>query len=170
MRLKTLGEAPVCARCSARGPTCCEPEEGVALAPLTPGDRRRISHATGLAPTDFTTARRLDDEERAALASEDPVLRDLVGDDGVLVSLAKKGRACTFHVSGRGCSLAYDVRPLLCRRFPVVRDRGRLTVRPGGDCLALEEAVDMPSLLVALGLTTEELARIDRRLREDLRG
>jgi Fe-S-cluster containining protein len=167
MSLALLGQAHVCKRCAARGPTCCEPEEGVALAPLTPGDIRRISRATQRNPSDFVTERLIDADEAAAWTGEDPVLRGLVSDDGLLRSLAKQGNACVFH-SASGCTLGYDVRPLLCRRFPVVRDRGALRVNPGGNCLALEEANNMPSLLQLLGLTEESLKQIDRQIRADL--
>lgn len=167
---REAGAASVCARCAARGPTCCEPEEGVALAPLTPGDVARISAATGLAPETFAVARTLDPEERAALEEDDPVLRGLAARDGTVRSLAKRGRACVFHEAGRGCSLAYDVRPLLCRRFPIVRLGRRFRVSPGGDCLAAEEARDLPDLLRLLGTTEDAYAAIDRRIRADLRG
>jgi Fe-S-cluster containining protein len=135
---------------------------------LTPGDVRRIAAATGLAPTAFTTSRRIDAVEAEALLEQDPVLKGLA-QGGSLVSLAKAGRACVFHVSGRGCSLDYAVRPVLCRRYPIVR-RGRyLTVQPGGDCLGVEESRDMPELLNAMGLTIDELERLDREIRGDLK-
>ncbi len=112
--------------------------------------------------------RPIDAIEAAALVRQDPVLRGLVR-DGALVSLAKRGKACVFHQAGRGCSLDYDVRPVLCRRFPIVR-RGRfLTVQPGGECLAVAEARDMPELLVSLGTTEEELSALDRLVRADLK-
>jgi Fe-S-cluster containining protein len=168
LRLPVLGEAAVCQRCSERGRTCCEPVDGVALAPLTPGDTRRIADATGLDTETFSTSRRLDREEIEALEAEDPVLRGLVGSDGLIRSLARTGEACVFWRRGKGCSLSYEVRPLLCRRFPIVRRGSALSVRPGGDCLAIEEAADMPSLLITLGITEGELSRIDRQIRTDL--
>ncbi len=160
-----LGAASVCHRCASRGPTCCQPGD-VPLAALTPGDVRRIAKATGLAAESFSVLRHLDAGEREALKLEDPVLAKLADGSGNLRSLAKRGGVCVFH-SG-GCTLAYGARPLLCRRFPLVRWHGKLLVRPGGDCLAVEEAADLPSLLESLGLTAEELARIDRRVQADL--
>lgn len=167
-KLPVIGAAPVCSRCAARGPTCCEPTDGVALAPLTLGDIDRIQSATGLSPHEFTTERPIDDEERAALEEQDPVLRGLVR-DGQLVSLAKSERgACVFHARDRGCTLSYETRPLLCRRYPIVRRGSELSVSPGGACLAIEEAADMPALLISLGLSTDVLVEIDRQIRIDL--
>jgi len=110
----------------------------------------------------------MEEEERLALEDNDPVLTGLVESGGELVSLAKKGRACFFHESGRGCTLPYDVRPLLCRRFPIVRDGTRYRVVTGGDCQAAEEAKDLPDLLRLLGVSFDELARIDAQIRSDL--
>ena len=167
--LKILGAAPVCVRCAARGETCCQPPEGVPLAPLTPGDVQRIGGATGLETEAFSSVRAVDPEEEAALVDQDPVLRGIVR-NGKLRSLAKTPDGCVFYRHDRGCSLSYEVRPLLCRRFPLVR-RGRgLSVRPGGACLAVEEAAGTPALMGSLGLTVAELARIDGQIRRDLSG
>ena len=167
-KLPVVGAAPVCVRCAARGPTCCEPTDGVALAPLTPGDVVRIQRATGLTPKDFTTERPVDDEERAALEEQDPILRGLVH-DGRLVSLAKSARgACVFHERDRGCTLSYEMRPLLCRRYPIVRRGAQLSVSPGGACLAIDEAANMPELLQSLGLSLDALSAIDQQIQRDL--
>jgi Fe-S-cluster containining protein len=158
-----------CARCAQRGPTCCEPEEGVALASLTPGDLARIERASGRSPAEFTVRRVLDAEEHAALDEEDPVLRGLVGPDRVLVSLAKNGRACVFLDRQSGCTLG-EAKPLACRRFPFVRVGRALKVRPGGDCLACEEARDLPELMGMLETDEKKLRSLDRGIRRDLGG
>jgi len=169
MKMPLLGAAPACARCAERGPTCCEPTEGVALAPLTPGDLDRIERATDRPRATFTVERAIDPDEQAALEAGDPVLRGLVR-DGRLISLATGDRgACVFHARDQGCTLAFDVRPLLCRRYPIVRRGSQLSVRPGGSCLAVEEARNMPELLGLLGLTVDDLAQIDRQIRRDLK-
>lgn len=167
MRLSVVGAAHVCARCASQGPTCCEPEEGVALAPLTPGDIERIRAATGLAARAFVRTRTISEDERSALESQDPVLKGLVH-GGRLRSLRKEGRACVFHDRAHGCSLAWDVRPLLCRRFPFLRVRGRIHVQPGGECLACDEAPDLEGLLSLLGMDEAGLRALDRALRRDL--
>jgi Fe-S-cluster containining protein len=138
------------------------------LALLTPGDLARISDETGLPPERFSVTRTMESGERAGLEDEDPVLRGLVNADGWVRSLAKRQGACVFHSRPAGCSLRYDVRPLLCRRFPLVQLGGRLHVRPGGDCLAVEEATDLPQLLASLGTSARELARVDAQIRRDL--
>jgi hypothetical protein len=141
----------------------------VALAPLTKGDIDRIMRATGLDRSVFTSERLLDEEEARALERQDPALKGLVGADRRLVSLAKSGAACVFHSRAQGCRLDFESRPLLCRRFPIVRHRQRLWVNPGGACLALEEAADMPALMALLGIDEAGLAAIDRQIRADLK-
>jgi Fe-S-cluster containining protein len=169
MSLPIVGQAHVCQRCAQFGPTCCQPENGVALAPLTPGDIERITRATGLNASVFTTARTLDVEELEALEEQEPVLKGLVGPDRRLVSLTVVNGACALFSNHSGCTLRYESRPLLCRRYPIVRNRRWLSVSPGGRCLAVEEASDMPSLLGLLGMTEDGLVEIDRQLRADLR-
>jgi Fe-S-cluster containining protein len=138
------------------------------LALLTPGDLTRISAETGLAADLFSVTRTMDREERAGLEVEDPMLRGLVGEDGRASSLAKRGGACVCHSRREGCSLPYEARPVLCRRFPLVRVDGRLHVRPGGDCLAVEEAPTLPALLVSLRTSVREMNRVDAQIRRDL--
>lgn len=167
--LPILGAAHVCARCASQGSTCCEPEPGLPLAALTPGDLTRIEAATGLSRHAFTETRKVDAAERAFLQKDDPLLGRLVV-GAQLVSLAKRGRACVFHREETGCSLGWDVRPLLCRRFPVVRQGRYLNVRPGGRCLAVEESADLPMLLDKLGLTETHVERIEQSVLADLKG
>jgi len=136
------------------------------LAALTIGDVARIGAATGLRAWRFAVRRRLAAEEREALVDEDPLLAGLVDRRGTLVSLAVRAGACVFHAPA-GCSLPLPAKPLLCRRFPFVRVRGRVRVQPGGDCLACDEAADLPDLLALFGTSPVALARLDRRVRAE---
>lgn len=139
------------------------------LAPLTAADVRRIARVSGRPLEEFVDVRRIDPEERAEWERQDPVLRGLVGAEGIVRSLAVREGACVFLRRGEGCSLGPD-RPLLCHRFPLVRRRGRLAVEPGGACLACEEAPDLETLLESLGLDRAVLARLDAAIRRAVRG
>lgn len=156
----------VCRRCGENGTACCTSPFGVALAPLLPGEVDRLARRTGLAAQAFTDVRAIDEVEQQALWADDPVL-DGLGADGQLVSLKVVDGACVF-LAENGCTLG-DERPLLCRRFPFVRTAPRrIEVRPGGDCLACEEADDLPGLLVALGTDRARLRRLDQAIRRAL--
>jgi len=158
------GAAHVCVRCAARGPTCCEPGEGIDLAPLGADDVLRISKATGRAPDDFSELRPVDTIDRIALRLEDPAAAAMLR--GTTPRILKKADgACTFLNRHTGCELAYEIRPLHCRRFPFVRKGRFLVIRPGGECLAVEEAADLPSLAELLGTSIDELDRIDDAMR-----
>ena len=157
----------ICARCAASGNACCVSAEGVSGPPLTPGDIERIAAATRLRARDFTVSREVDAVEQQAWEEEDPATRGLVR-EGRVVALARRGAACIF-LGPRGCTLG-EAKPLLCARFPFVRRRNSLEVKPGGDCLAVAESRDIPSLLVALNTSRRELRSIDAQLGLELRG
>jgi Fe-S-cluster containining protein len=154
-------------RCAARGTSCCTSKEGVEGPPLTPADEARIAARTGLAAAAFSSVRAVDEIEQAAWREEDPSLAG-VARGGAVRSLRRgdDGATCLFLESA-GCALGAD-RPLACQRFPFVQRGRQLLVRPGGECLAAEEAEDLDGLLVLLGTSREEQRRLDRRLRAEL--
>jgi Fe-S-cluster containining protein len=160
------GEGPhVCARCAARGTACCTSAEGLAGPPLTPGDVERIAARSGLAPAQFVVEREVDAVEEQAWSEEDPALAGIVR-AGRVRSLGRRGADCLFLGRG-GCTLG-DGRPLACHRFPLVRVGRRLTPKPGGQCLAVEEAGGLDELLVLLGTSRRRLAAVERQLRREL--
>lgn len=158
----------VCVRCAARGTSCCTSAEGVDGPPLTAADERRIAARSGLGSAEFVSVRPVDAVEQAAWAEEDPSLAG-VARSGSVRSLRRGegGATCLFLAPLGGCTLSDD-RPLACRRFPFVQRGRSLLVRPGGDCLATEEAEDLDGLLVLLGSGRAEQRRLDRQLRAEL--
>jgi Fe-S-cluster containining protein len=163
----TTPSSGVCVRCAGRGTSCCTSAEGVEGPPLTPADEARIAARTGLAGARFVSVRAVDEVEQEAWREEDPALSG-VAREGKVRSLrrAEGGASCLF-LGPTGCALGDD-RPLACRRFPFVQRGRQLLVRPGGECLAAEEAEDLGSLLVLLGSSREEQRRLDRQLRAEL--
>lgn len=161
------GSPHVCVRCAARGTSCCVSREGVSGPPLTPGDIARIVSRSGMKASEFAVAREVDSIEQQAWEEDDPATRGLVR-AGTVRSLARRGEACIF-LGERGCKLG-DARPLLCQRFPLLRVGARVEVKPGGACLAVEEAPDLPALLVLLGTSRRRLQQLDRQLGRELAG
>jgi len=155
----------VCVRCAAQGTSCCVSAEGVSGPPLTPGDLQRIAAASGLAPEAFSLEREIDAVEQAAWEADDPAARGLVR-EGRVRSLARRGADCVF-LGDAGCTLGSE-RPLLCQRFPFVRRARAVAVKPGGYCLAVEEAGDLGGLLVLLGSSRARLRAIDAQLEKEL--
>ena len=158
----------VCARCGARGTSCCISAEGIDGPPLTPADEARIAAATGLAADRFVSEREVDSVEEEAWAGEDPGLRGIVR-AGLVRSVRRQAddATCTF-LAPAGCSLG-GARPLACQRFPFVLRGREILVRPAGGCLAVEEATGLPQLLVLLGTSRRGVRRIDAQLRAELR-
>ena len=163
----TTPSSGICVRCAARGTSCCTSKEGVEGPPLTPADEARIAARTGRAPGEFVAVRAVDEVEQAAWSDEDPSLAG-VARGGTVRSLRRgsDGATCLF-LDGAGCALGPE-RPLACRRFPFVQRGRALLVRPGGECLAAEEAQDLDGLLVLLGTSREEQKVLDRQLRAEL--
>ncbi len=163
----TTPSSGVCVRCAERGTSCCTSKEGVEGPPLTPADEARIAARTGLAAPQFVSVRAIDEVEQEAWREEDPSLAG-VARGGVVRSLRRgaDGASCLF-LGSAGCALGGD-RPLACQRFPFAQRGRQLLVRPGGECLAAEEAEDLGALLALLGTSREEQRRLDRQLRGEL--
>ncbi len=161
----SVESSSVCARCAAQGTSCCVSVEGVSGPPLTPADIERISTATGRAATEFVVEREVDLIEHLAWEQDDPATRGLVR-EGRVRSLARRGDECIF-LSANGCELG-SARPLLCQRFPFMRVNGVIDVKPGGFCLAVDEAADLPQLLTMLGTGRKQLQAIDEQLQREL--
>ena len=162
----TTPSSGVCVRCAGRGTSCCTSKEGVEGPPLTPADEARIAARTGLTAAQFVSVRAVDEVEQEAWREDDPSLAG-VARGGVVRSLRRgpDGATCLFLEGG--CTLG-DVRPLACQRFPFALRGRQLLVRPGGECLAAEEAADLGALLVLLGTSREEQRRLDRQLHKEL--
>jgi Fe-S-cluster containining protein len=161
-----MGASPhVCARCAERGTACCVNSEGVSGPPVTPGDIARIAAKSGLSEAEFLVSREVDPVEQEAWEADDPATRGLVR-NGSVRSLARIGSRCVF-LEARGCSLG-EARPLLCQRFPLVRKGSRVEVKPGGACLAVEEARGLSELLVLLGTSKKRLRALDGQLKREL--
>lgn len=102
----------LCVRCARHMKTCCQTSEIY----VTLGDVRRIEVATGRA--DFHE-RRAPVNPAYADHDDDPLWRDRVfASDGTRRVLQREANGnCTF-LGAAGCTLALEVRPLVCRIYP----------------------------------------------------
>lgn len=156
----------VCGRCVAKGGGCCTSEPGIFGPPLTSGDERRIAQATGRERTQFVQVRDVDPEEVLAWEADVPSLKGLCK-GGIVRSLARPAGRCLL-LGPRGCTLPPEAKPLLCQLFPFEVAGQALRVQPAGDCLAVEESHDLPSLARLLRTSARQLVQLDVRVREEL--
>ena len=101
-----------CARCAAVQKTCCQRAEIV----LTRGDLARVRAASGR--DDFFHSRAPSDPAYGAFDASDPNWVAWTVHEGKRRVLKKQSNGdCTF-LGERGCTLAEEERPLVCRLYP----------------------------------------------------
>ncbi|WP_415712819.1 YkgJ family cysteine cluster protein [Maridesulfovibrio sp.] len=160
----------VCARCAAKGPTCCELTPGTeeVCFPVSEYERERILEC---AP----------DSGGFALQLNTPVfienmLRLFPGQRRMVKKLfppgcthyrleVSSGGKCLF-LGSEGCILPKKARPLYCRLFPFWTDaNGRITLLEVEGCLAQLENRTPGKLFKALGVTQSEVRELHGQLR-----
>lgn len=98
----------LCERCARTQQTCCEK----ASVRLTSGDVERIGRFTGL--QDFYEAA---DTSKWEVDLADPLFSSVLVRDACRM-LKRTERGCSF-LSKCGCALPLEVRPLICRLYPM---------------------------------------------------
>ena len=125
----TVGSKPVlCQSCARNGKTCCQKTDIY----VTLGDVRRIFGRTGL--NDFyeyrTSSHASYDDQ-----SDDPIWAMVFRPDGSRRVLKRDPQGNCNFLTPSGCSLALDVRPLICRLHPHLYDaRGIYRETISEDC------------------------------------
>lgn len=152
----------VCARCAARGKTCCELSGGDEefCFPLSEAERQ-ILLAAGVSETAFVRV-----TNSAAFVDQ---LDHLIPDRGVADAFASEGfhwrlattaaGACTFLASS-GCTLNRDIRPMYCKLFPLWLFQGQLTWFTADECLANEECCSVVEMLNAMGADAAAIRKL----------
>jgi Fe-S-cluster containining protein len=149
-----------CARCAALQRTCCQDREVL----LTEGDRSRIRVATGR--DDFWERRVPGDSRYLDQADDPPWNAWTVASDGTrMVVKLQPGGDCRF-LGARGCALAMEVRPLICRLHPYTYTFEGL----GGYCGDCHPAAITPgrSPFDVLGITLDDAGRWHHMLYAEL--
>ncbi len=171
----------VCSRCpAALGSSCCEVAPDEQLATLTEVDIRRIEEATGRKRARFVDSEWLSADEARDYENRRPLYRGHFSLSFERQHLRAVKGACVF-LGEQGCTLTEESRPTACRLYPFERwpdgswslqvDRfGSVegARRPGGGCLAVEEASEMEQVLVAFGFTHEGVEALGARLADEV--
>jgi Fe-S-cluster containining protein len=161
--------AAPCARCAALQRTCCQRAEVL----LTRGDVARIGASSGR--LDFWEQRAPADASYLDHDPGDPRWRALtVAPDGTRRMLRRRpGGDCTF-LGARGCELPLEVRPLVCRLYPLGYNEAGLTGREEHYCptwLLSPEGRAMAEVLeMDLGAARRWHATLYRELEEEHHG
>lgn len=150
-----------CAQCAAMGPTCCEKCDVL----VTRGDIGRVAAHT----------RRTDFWQREAV--RDPAILDQPDDPDFVrwafdaartrrILKRRKNGACMF-LSMRGCALPVEVRPLVCRLYPLDYTAAGLN---GTDSHCPSELTPPgTTILSVLNMDSAPAERWRRQLYEELR-
>lgn len=174
-----------CRRCAgALGRSCCEVEEGDALATLTWSDVARLESA-GHRRARFLEEEWLSAEEVAAAVARRPLYDGYYDPMPRRLTLQRRAGACVFFESGRGCTLTASVRPTACLlypfdvgavglglqvdRFPTLAEAQAEARLPGGAaCLAVQEASDWETLAAAFDTEPTAIVALAQRLEAEV--
>jgi uncharacterized protein len=176
--------ASACSRCAAHlGRSCCQAEEGEALATLTRADVERIQALMHLARSRFVEEEVFTEAQARAYELLRPGWRGYFRQSTVRLTLARSNGACVFFATGTGCTLPAQSRPTACLLYPfepredggwtlaVEREGSVARAQASGQprCLAVEEADSRRALLDAFHTRPEGLRLLTERLRSEVR-
>jgi|GEM_PF-295943 len=148
---------PLCSRCAQRRRTCCQ----ICEIYVTPGDVQRIRAFTGR--DDFYEFRRPADPGYLDQDDDPEWARCVFRPDGTRRVLRRTDSGdCSFLGPG-GCQLPWEVRPLVCRLYPVEYTADGLKKELADGCPS-ELLPPGQDLLQALDMTWEKAANWHRQL------
>lgn len=110
----------LCEKCVSEGGGCCD-HDGSGIF-VTFHDILRVHKSTGIPIDKFATFDRVSDEWLKQLRSEGNDFYDAYI-DGKILQLRLVNKKC-FFLGSSGCKI-FDVRPNLCRMFPITSYRGK---------------------------------------------
>ncbi|MFP4070474.1 MAG: YkgJ family cysteine cluster protein [Desulfovibrionales bacterium] len=163
-----MSDSPVCARCAALGPTCCEidPSRAGDCFPLSRKEITGIQKATGR--DDFFVSVRNTAGFVAIVRSLFPDRKRRVSElfpaKGSHHRLALSDAGACIFLTKIGCSLSIPVRPLYCRIYPFWIRAGRVSVVRDRTCLAQKNACGPRDVMQALGTGPKEIIDIHHQL------
>ncbi|CCO24736.1 YkgJ family cysteine cluster protein [Maridesulfovibrio hydrothermalis] len=160
----------VCARCAAKGPTCCELTPGTeeVCFPVSDYERERIRECVpdlgGFAMQPNTAVfienllRLFPDQRRTVREMFPP------GCTHYRLEVDESGK-CVF-LGAQGCLIPQEARPFYCRLFPFWTDEsGRITLLEVERCLAQQENKSTGKLFNALGISQIKVRELHGKLR-----
>ena len=160
----------VCARCGARGPTCCELTPGTeeVCFPVSDYERERIQECVpdlGGFALQPNTALFIENLLRL-FPDQRRTIRDVFPPGGMHYRLEvdKKGR-CVF-LGEQGCMIPQEARPLYCRLFPFwTAENGQITILEIDRCLAQQENKSPGKLFSAFATSQSKVRSLHSELR-----
>jgi len=141
-----------CARCALTGKTCCQHTEIY----VTMNDVRRIAVFT--TRIDFFEYRSPSDPAYFGGECDPQWLRHVFRLDGTRRVLKQQSYGDCIFLTGSGCQLSLDVRPLVCRLYPLIyTDRG-IETEPDEQC-PVKTLCQGESVLEVFGITPDQARR-----------
>jgi Fe-S-cluster containining protein len=141
-------DAPLCARCSTLGRTCCQTTEIY----VTVGDVRRIAAWVG--NRDFYEYRGTQDPSYLDQSDDPPWASKVFRPDGTRRILRRDSRSDCLFLGPHGCVLPLEIRPLICRLHPYQYTAAGLLGELAPGC---------PLALLPGGRTLEQELNLSRR-------
>jgi Fe-S-cluster containining protein len=175
----TDAKAYICARCAAKGPTCCQlaapdsAESAHICFPISENEQQRIKNClvNNLPPVDLFTNTPNSESFLAAMLTlfpaEEPVLKKLhpAQAEHARMNLNTDG-SCVCLSKSSGCILSVDARPWYCRIFPFWVIKNRLLVFTSADCLAVKQK-KLPEILQVFSADKNTVFALYENLRRD---
>jgi uncharacterized protein len=151
----------LCVRCARHMKTCCQTSEIY----TTPADVERIAANSGR--DDFTEFR-VPADARYLDQDDDPVWRKHVfrQDNSRRVLKRRSDGDCTF-LGDKGCTLALEIRPLVCRLYPYEYTEAGITDDLSEGC-PLELLRPGQDLIGALEMNPDDARRWQRQLYDEI--
>lgn len=155
-------EASLCSRCAQRGKTCCQ----ICEIYVTPGDVQRIGTFVG--HFDFFEFRKPVDPQYLDQDDDPEWARCVFRPDGSRRVLRRSTSGDCVFLGPVGCRLPWEVRPLVCRLYPVEYTAGGLKPDLADGC-PVNLLPPGQDLLQALGMTWEKAEVWWRQLYAEIR-
>ncbi|WP_291329905.1 zinc/iron-chelating domain-containing protein [Desulfovibrio sp. UCD-KL4C] len=160
----------VCARCAAKGPTCCELTPGCeeVCFPVSEYERERIIECApdlGGFVLQPNTAIFIDNLFRL-FPDQRRAVKELFPPGGTHYRLAVDERGKCLFLGQHGCLIPQDVRPCYCRLFPFwTTEDGKINILEVATCLAQLENKSPGKLLKALNVSQTTVRKLHAALR-----
>ncbi|WP_320170067.1 zinc/iron-chelating domain-containing protein [Maridesulfovibrio sp.] len=160
----------VCARCAAKGPTCCEITPGLeeVCFPVSDFERERIRECvpySGGFVLQPNTAVFIENLLRL-FPDQRRTVREVFPPGGMHYRLAVDSSGKCVFLGAEGCRIPVEARPFYCRLFPFwIDERGRISLLEIERCLARHENKTPSRLFGALGTSQSKVRQLHAGLR-----
>lgn len=154
-------QEPLCARCARHQQTCCQDSDIY----VTTQDVARISAHVG--HSDFTEYRVASDPVYLNEHHDPLWMEKVFRPDGSRRVLKQQPNLDCIFLGNQGCVLPTEVRPLICRLYPVEFSQHEIRVEPAR-CCPRELLAPGESVFDAVGVKLEDAVRWHAMLYQEL--